>query len=73
MKEKVIRKVKYLYHMLWCRLYSDIVTVHYMVHHWDEFEEHRSNGLTIVESIAMILYKYYPKWKNHADKMIQYK
>lgn len=59
--------------MLWCRLYSDIMTVPCIIHHSDEFEEIRSNGLTITQSSAMILYKYYPKWKDHADKMIQYK
>lgn len=73
MKEKAIRKVKYLYHMVWCRLYSDIMTVHLMKHHYDEFEKCRLNGLTIIESVCVILYKYYPKWKDHAEKMRQYK
>jgi hypothetical protein len=71
--KKVIRKGKYLYHIIWCRLYSDIVTVHLMKHHYDEFETYRSGGLTVNQSINFILYKYYPKWAEHVDKMIQYK
>lgn len=73
MKEKAIRKVKYLYHMVWCRLYSDIIGVPCLIHHWDEYEEHMTNGLTVKVALAVMFRKYYPKWAEHADKMIQYK
>lgn len=73
MKEKAIRKGTFLYHMLWCRLYSDVVTIPLLVHHFDEFKRNRLYGFTVSESLAMILYEYYPKWAEHVDKMIQYK
>ena len=73
MKEKAIRKVKYLYHMVWCRLYSDIMTVPFLIHHWDEFEEHMTNGLTVKGALVVIFCRYYPKWAKHAYKAFQYK